>query len=92
MQPNEDSDLVGFDFILENTNVNEEHLSQFEILGLLQGNLQPIDTYLEEYAYKNLDYKINSHKKADQIRKILKVQQCGIQLLNFKLKASTKKF
>ena len=37
MNPNEtgDSDLVGFDFILENTNVNEEHLSKFEILGLL---------------------------------------------------------
>ena len=30
-----DSDLVGFDFILENTNVNEEHLNQFEILSLL---------------------------------------------------------
>ena len=69
-----DSDLVGFEFILENSKVDEEHLNKFEILGLLQGNLEPLDTYLDEYAYKNIDYKINSHKKADQIRKLLKVQ------------------
>ena len=37
MRPDDaiDSDLVGFDFILENANVNEEHVNQFEILSLL---------------------------------------------------------
>ena len=66
IRPGETEDeLLNFDFILENAHVNEEYLNKFEVLGILQGNLQPIDTYLEEYTYKNLDYKINAHKKAD---------------------------
>ena len=65
--------MLDFDFILENANVNENFLHNFEILGVLKGNMEPVDEYLEEIAYKNLDYKLNSHQKADQIRKILKI-------------------
>ena len=65
--------MLDFDFILENANVNENFLHNFEILGVLKGNMEPVDEYLEEIAYKNLDHKLNSHQKADQIRKILKI-------------------
>ena len=49
------------DFILENAEVNEQFLANFEILGILKGNLTPIDEYLDEIAYKNLDYKLQNH-------------------------------
>ena len=49
-------DLI--DFLLENDEVSEKFLHNFEILGMLKGNLGPVDDYLEEIAYKNLDYKL----------------------------------
>ena len=51
--------MLDFDFILENANVNENFLHNFEILGVLKGNMEPVDEYLEEIAYKNLDHKLN---------------------------------
>ena len=65
--------LPGFDFILDNAEVDESFLHKIEVLAVLQGNLSPIDDYLDEIAYKNLDYKLSQHPKADQIRKLLKV-------------------
>ena len=61
---NTDNNL-DFDFILENSEVNENFLHKFEILGVLKGNMEPIDDYMDEVAYKNLDSKINQHKKSD---------------------------
>ena len=46
------------DFILENSEVNEQFLRDFEILSVLKGDLEPIDQYMDEVAYKNLDYKL----------------------------------
>ena len=66
--------MQNLDFILENQQVNEKFLSEFEILSVLKGDLEPIDQYMDEIAYKNLDYKLQQHKQAAQIRKILKAQ------------------
>ena len=46
------------EFIHEDCEVDESFLHKFEILGVLKGNLEPIDEYLDEIAYKNLDYKL----------------------------------
>ena len=50
--------LYCLDFILENQQVNEKFLADFEILSVLKGDLEPIDQYMDEIAYKNLDYKL----------------------------------
>jgi hypothetical protein len=50
--------LYFLDFILENSEVNESFLKQFEVLSVLKGDLEPIDQFMDEVAYKNLDYKL----------------------------------
>ena len=79
-------DLVDFDFILDNGKVDERFLSKFEILSVLRGDFDPINEYMDEICFKNLDYKLNQHKQAHLIRKLLKIQQMGNQLVYFKMK------
>ena len=47
------------DFILDNCEVDEQFLHKFEILSVLKGDFGPIDQYMDEIAYKNLDYKLS---------------------------------
>ena len=77
---------------MENGKVDESFLMDFEILQILQGgDFSPIDQYLEQIAYKNLDYKLMAHKQAPLIGKLLKIQQLGSQLLNFKMRSNGQK-
>ena len=46
---------------MEDKDVDESFLRRFEILSVLKGNLDPINEYLDEVAYKNLDYKMADH-------------------------------
>ena len=55
-----------------------------EVLQILKGDLDPLQTYIDEYAYKNLDYKMPFD--CPQVGKLIKIQQLGIQILNYKLK------
>lgn len=52
-------ELQDFDFILENGKVDERFLNKFEILSVLRGDFDPINSYMDEICYKNLDYKLN---------------------------------
>ena len=65
---------ASFDFIFEDVEVDEQFLRDFEIMNVLKGDFDPIDQYLEEIAYKNLDYKLAQHSKSHKMRKLLKVQ------------------
>ena len=66
-------------------------MNQVEILNVLRGDFEPIDSYMGKIAYKNLDPKLAGHKDADQVRKLLKIQQLGAQLLQFKLMSQAQK-
>ena len=37
--------------------MDEGQLNSFEVLTILKGDLEPLNLYMDELAYKNLDYK-----------------------------------
>jgi hypothetical protein len=47
------------------------------VLSILKGNLDPLQFYMDEVAYKNLDYKM-SELDDPQIGKLVKLQQLGV--------------
>ncbi len=49
------------EYIFEDREVDERFLHKFEIIAILRGDLDPLTQYIDEIAYKNLDYKLVDH-------------------------------
>eukprot|EP00347_Sterkiella_histriomuscorum_P014863 403359236 len=79
-----------FKFIFEDREVDEKFLHKFEVISILKGNLDPLTQYVDEIAYKSLDYKMKDHPDPT-IGKLLKIQQLGIQYLLFLQELQKKK-
>jgi len=46
---------------------------------------------MAKIAYNNIDNKLNGLKDAQKVRNLLKIQQLGSQLLNFKMLSNSQK-
>ena len=77
---------------MDKNRVDESFINKVEILNILKGDFEPIDLYMGKVAYTNIDYKLNNHKEAYKIRNLLKIQQLGAQLLNFKMMSNSQKY
>ena len=55
----------------DNCDLEEGELSDVEVLQILKGDLDPIHTYAEDLAYKNMDYKMPDDP---QVGKMIKLQ------------------
>ncbi len=78
------------EFILEDHDVDEGFLHYFEILSVLKGNLDPTFQYVQEVAYKNLDYKLSLIEDPN-VAKVIKTQQLGVQYLVYLLELGKQK-
>ena len=76
MENNQDTKPNDFEFIFDNKpDIEEGQLTNIEVTQVLKGDLEPIQTYLDDYAYKNLDYKMPADPR---IGKLIKLQQLGV--------------
>ena len=64
--------------------MDEGQLHSFEVLTILKGDLEPLNLYMDELAYNNLDYK-TAQLEDPQIGKLIKTQQLAVQYLKYKL-------
>ena len=46
-----------FQFVMEDKEMDEGQLHSFEVLTILKGDLEPLNLFMDELAYTNLDYK-----------------------------------
>ena len=75
--------------MLEDRELEEGELHKFEVLSILKGNLDPLEYFTHEVAYKNLDYKMTGVDA--QVGKLIKLQQLGVQYLLFRQKLNHRK-
>ena len=66
-----------FRFRLEDKELEGGELSKFEVLSVLKGNLDPLEYFTHEVAFKNLDYKLCGSVDT-QVGKMIKLQQLGV--------------
>ncbi|CDW75591.1 UNKNOWN [Stylonychia lemnae] len=78
------------EFMFEDREVDERFLHKLEVIGVLRGNLDPLTQYVDEIAYKNLDYKMRDHPDPT-VGKMIKIQQLGVQYLLFLQELQKKK-
>ena len=70
--------------------MDEGQLHSFEVLQILKGDLDPLNLYMDEVAYTNLDYKMVDMQDPC-IGKLIKIQQLGVQYLKYKLTLNQRK-
>ena len=58
--------------MLEDREVEEGELHKFEVLSILKGNLDPLEYFTHEVAFKNLDYKMGGNIDP-QVGKLIKL-------------------
>lgn len=55
------------------TEFDESQLHKYEILSILKGNLEPLQSYQDDFIYKNIDYKLSEHPNLS-VAKLIKLQ------------------
>ena len=61
-----------FNFILDDKEMDEGQLHSFEVLQILKGDLDPLNLYMDDIAYTNLDYKMVDLQDP-QVGKLIKI-------------------
>ena len=60
-----------FEFMFDDScDLEEGELRDVEVLQILKGDLDPIHTYSEELAYKNLDFKMPDNPNVGKMIKL----------------------